>query len=410
MIVANRKYVRIGLLLFLWITIALAASHRSESPVLLGRYSWIYAIWLGVLIASTCTLPFARATWGSKIWRGRREIFLTGGSLLFAIGVTELGIRASDLYGISYYEYVSDYMRDMESDPDLINRHKPFLEKRYGNTLVSYNERGLRDRSILPKSADELRILALGDSITFGWGVPQDQIFTFKLEQSLQNRLGRNVRVINSGVGGYNTVQELAYFKREGLAYDPNLVILTYVENDIDRTPRRVRIGEPVPHQSPAEMVITWLQKLWLYRLTHHVYRYGWEHLQERPPTRDQSGQGWTDSMSAIDELVKICETRNIPLVVFYYRLKPDAENRLFQDVVRHAKKFVVKDIGQWFGGEEPSALLISKVDSHPNAYAHQLMADHMAVEITNCLSTGLLLRQVDRFLTGPQARNDGPE
>ena len=99
---------------------------------------------------------------------------------------------------------------------------------------MTYNERGLRDRPILPKAEGEYRILALGDSMTFGWGVPQDQIFAFRLEQLLQARLQRPVRVINSGVGAYNTVQEVTYFKQEGVTFQPDLVMLTYVQNDIE--------------------------------------------------------------------------------------------------------------------------------------------------------------------------------
>jgi lysophospholipase L1-like esterase len=333
-------------------------------------------------------LSFVRSDWLDKVWHARREFFLSGVSLLFAIAVAEFGIRAADLYGVSYYESVSDYMRNMKDDPTLIHRHKPAGQERYGNILVSYNERGLRDRPILPKTGDEFRILALGDSVTFGWGVPQDQIFTVKLEQLLQSRLGRKVRVINSGVGGYNTVQELAYFKQEGIAFGPNLVMLTYVENDIEET-LQLRTQVSVRDPSPPEIVMTKLQKLWLYRLVQHVYHYGWQHVQERPLSLSQGGQGWSNSMSALDELVSMCGANKIPLIVFYYRLRPDAESPLFQDVVRHAKKFPVKDIGQWFVGQETSSLLISKVDSHPNARAHGLMAEHMAVDITNCLATG---------------------
>jgi lysophospholipase L1-like esterase len=331
---------------------------------------------------------FLRSDWLGKVWQARREFFLSGLSLLFAIAVAEFGIRAADLYGISYYESRGDYARSMNTDPDVIYRHKPSSEQRYGDILVNYNERGLRDRAILPKTKDEFRILALGDSVTFGWGVPQEQIFTSTLEQLLQSNLGRNVRVINSGVGGYNTVQEIAYFKKEGVAFDPNLVILTYVENDIEETPQ-LRTQVSVPDPSLPDIVMTKVHKLWLYRLAHHVYYYGWQHVQERPLSPSQAGQGWSNSMAALDELVSMCEAHNIALIVFYYRLKPDADNPLFQDVLRHAKKFPVKDIGEWFAGQDTSSLLISKVDSHPNARAHRLMAEHMAVDIANCLTKG---------------------
>ncbi len=46
----------------------------------------------------------------------------------------------------------------------------------------------------------------------------QDKTFAARLESLLQERLHRPVRVINSGVVGYNTVQEVTYFKQEGIA------------------------------------------------------------------------------------------------------------------------------------------------------------------------------------------------
>ncbi len=125
------------------------------------------------------------------------------------------------------------------ADEHLVFRHKPSWETRYGDVLVTYNERGLRDRPILPKAEGEYRILALGDSVTFGWGVPQNQIFAFRVEQLLQGRLQRPVRVINSGVGGYNTVQEVTYFKQEGITFQPDLVMLTYIQNDIEENDQR---------------------------------------------------------------------------------------------------------------------------------------------------------------------------
>lgn len=145
-----------------------------------------------------------------------------------------MGIRIFDHLGISYYVVSGGYVRDKMADDDLIFRHKPSWEKRYGGVLYTHYERGLRDRPILPKAKDEYRILALGDSVTLGAGVEQHQIFTSRLEHLLSGRLQRSVRVINSGVGGYNTVQEVTYFKKEGIALQPDLVLLTYIGNDIE--------------------------------------------------------------------------------------------------------------------------------------------------------------------------------
>jgi len=373
-----------------WMVVLLAATHRSESPVVLARYSWSYACLLGLLVSVAATLTLAKSTWLVKLYQARAEIVMSCASLLLAICAAELGIRTVDFYGISYYELVGGYMLNMKADEHLVYRHKPSWEQRFGDVLITYNERGLRDRPILPKAEGEYRILALGDSITFGWGVSQNQIFTFRLEQLLQGRLQRPVRVINSGVGGYNTVQELTYFKQEGITFQPDLVMLTYVENDIEENkgPFDPWTQVSLRGKSLPEMVRTMLAKLWLYRLADHAYHYASpKQLKGQSSNPSQGGQGWSNSMSALDELVVMCEKQNIPLIVFYWRYEPDEQNPLFEDVVRHANRVPVKDIGQWLGGLDKFSLIISKVDSHPNAEGHRVMAEHMAVEIVNYLA-----------------------
>ena len=386
MMIANIRYVKICVAVLAWMGVLLAATYRSESPVVLGRYSWSYACLLGLLVGVAATLSLAKSAWLVKLYQG---IVISGASLLLAICAAELGIRTVDPLGISYYELAGDYTRDKMADEHLVFRHKPSWETRYGDVLVTYNERGLRDRPILPKAEGEYRILALGDSVTFGWGVPQNQIFAFRLEQLLQGRLQRPVRVINSGVGGYNTVQELTYFKQEGVTFQPDLVMLTYVQNDIEENkgPFDPWTAGSLRGKSLPDMVITMLGKLWFYRLVNHTYHYALpKQLKGQSSNPSQGGEGWSDSMSALGELVAMCEEHKIPLIVFFERSDPGENNPLFEDVVRHVHGVPVKDMGQWFEGLDEFSLVNSKVDGHPNAEGHRVMAEHMAVEIVSYL------------------------
>jgi lysophospholipase L1-like esterase len=388
MMIANIRYVKICVAVLAWMGVLLAATYRSESPVVLGRYSWSYACLLGLLVGVAATLSLAKSAWFLKLYQARAGIVISGTSLLLAICAVELGIRTVDPLGISYYELAGDYTRDKMADDHLVFRHKPSWETRYGDVLVTYNERGLRDRPILPKAEGEYRILALGDSVTFGWGVPQNQIFTFRLEQLLQGRLQRPVRVINSGVGKYNTVQEVTYFKQEGITFQPDLVMLTYVQNDIEENKGPFdpwTIGSLRGKSLPG-MVKTMLGKLWFYRLLNHTYHYALpKPLQGQSSNPLQGGKGWSDSMSALGELVAMCEEHKIPLIVFFRR-SPGENNPLFEDVVRHVNGVPVKDMGQWYEGLDESSLVNSKVDGHPNAEGHRVMAENMAGEIVSYL------------------------
>ncbi len=390
MTVANVRSLKIFIVLVAWVGVLLAATHYSDKPVVLGRYSGGYACLLGLLIGIALLLTLAKSSWYLALYQARGGLVLSGVSLLLSLGALEVAVRMVDPLGISYYERVGEYLRDMLPDNQLVYRHKPAWEKRYGNVLVTYNERGLRDRPILPKAAEEYRILALGDSVTFGLGVDQNKTFATRLESLLQGRLHRPVRVINSGVGGYNTVQEVTYFKQEGINLQPDLVLLTYVPNDIEEKKKPYdpwtetsMSGKPFP-----AMLKIMAGKLWLYRLAHHTYRYAiLELLDEKSLARSENGTGWRRSMSALSELVGICRERKIPLILFFKRTDPEAKNLLFADVGRHAQGVPVKDMAPWFAGLNVSSLQNSRVDTHPNAEGHRVMAEHMADDLVNYLA-----------------------
>lgn len=387
---AEPRYVKIGVSIVAWSGVLLAATYQSHTPVVFGRYSWGYVVLLGLLVGVALTLSLVRLTWYQTLYQARAGLVISCVCLLLSIVALELGIRLLDPLGISYYERIGDYMRDKLLDDQLVFRHKTSWETRYGDVRVSYNEQGFRDRPILPKALGEYRILALGDSVTFGWGVDQDKIFSARLEQLLQDRLHRPVRVINSGVGGYNTVQEVTYFKREGIALEPDLVMLTYVQNDIAELNLEwdPSISGSLHGKSITEMVTIMVGKLWLYRLISHFYNYVLPKSQaESATTSPQEGTGWRQSMAALQELVALCEARNIPLLLFFERMDRSDNNPLFEDVVRHAKGVPVQDMAPWFDGLDASSVENSKIDRHHNAEGHRVMAEHMANDIVSYLA-----------------------
>jgi hypothetical protein len=122
----------------------------------------------------------------------------------------------------------------MVPDPVLVYKHAPRLRKIYQGVAVSTNELGLRDRELERKQDKELRILLLGDSVTFGWGAPIDATFGRRLETLLASKREGPFRTINAGVGGYNTVQQYAFFRSFVDIIEPEMVVLLYVRNDIE--------------------------------------------------------------------------------------------------------------------------------------------------------------------------------
>lgn len=111
-------------------------------------------------------------------------------------------------------------------------------EHPYNGTMVPFhtNSRGWRDRDYsIQKIPGTSRIVVLGDSYTWGYRVRDEDVYPKVLESLLEH-----VEVINLGVTAYATEQELLYFKREGLQYHPDIVLLAFCQNDFDEADGKV--------------------------------------------------------------------------------------------------------------------------------------------------------------------------
>ena len=90
-------------------------------------------------------------------------------------------------------------------------------------------------------AAEPIRILAFGDSITAGYGLPEADTLTTRLADAL-NKMGRTVTVINGGVSGDTTADGLSRIDW-ALADKPQIMILALGGNDMLRglDPRTTR-------------------------------------------------------------------------------------------------------------------------------------------------------------------------
>ncbi len=106
------------------------------------------------------------------------------------------------------------------------------VPERYGNIRYRLNREGYRDIDHDPEAKSARRVLLLGDSVTFGLGVPQDRIYAAELERGLSARTEHPYEVINLAVFAYDTLDELAAFNEDGAKYHPATVILQFYLND----------------------------------------------------------------------------------------------------------------------------------------------------------------------------------
>ncbi|MGF1613580.1 MAG: SGNH/GDSL hydrolase family protein [Gammaproteobacteria bacterium] len=149
------------------------------------------------------------------------------------VGVGEVGLRAVDF---SYYW--SLYKR---VDPDRGWAPAPGAEgwqRLEGKALVRINEAGVRDR-LWPqqKPAGTFRIAVLGDSFAEAVQVPIEQTFWFLLQGELDacdSLQGRQIEVLNFGVSGYSTAQQLLTLRHRVWPYQPDWVLLAFFHgNDV---------------------------------------------------------------------------------------------------------------------------------------------------------------------------------
>jgi lysophospholipase L1-like esterase len=132
-------------------------------------------------------------------------------------------------------------------DRELGWKLKPNSEGLWGpsSTKVKINGKGLRGMELnYAKPAKVTRILYLGDSVTFGYGIKNyKDTFPYQVEAILEKDIGRDIETINAGIGGYSPWQEYLYLSREGTKYNPDLVVVAFVLNDVTEKFELIRFG-----------------------------------------------------------------------------------------------------------------------------------------------------------------------
>ncbi len=161
---------------------------------------------------------------------------------------------------------------------------------------IRINEAGLRGPELAARSEDRLRVLAIGDSFTFGVGVEDSETFVAVLAEEL-NGASIVAEGLNAGTPAFGVPDAMLWLRRHGLELDPDVVVLAvFLGNDlIDASPDREEIlvvdGLLVPGESPRGV------KAWLFRNSQlYVAVKGLMELSAMRPLRSKLGLGepWT--------------------------------------------------------------------------------------------------------------------
>ena len=115
--------------------------------------------------------------------------------------------------------------------PDARYRHKSVD----GVWEFTINRNGFRDTCdfAYEKPEGRRRVLVLGDSYTIGYEVHQEEAYPSILESYLRRR-GFDVEVLNAGMSGSSTAEELVFLEQEGVRYRPDVVVVGFYKNDLE--------------------------------------------------------------------------------------------------------------------------------------------------------------------------------
>jgi hypothetical protein len=176
----------------------------------------------------------------------KKKLLLVSFGLLVGLVMSEIFLR---VIGYSYpLFYQADYYRGFALRPGITGHYQ-----REGESEVAINSDGLRDREhAKTKPAGTIRIAVLGDSFVEAMHLPMEQTFWSLLERKLSecNALpGKQIEVINFGVSGYGTAQELMTLRQKVWDYSPDVVVLAFTTlNDIYDNSRALSKSEEVPY------------------------------------------------------------------------------------------------------------------------------------------------------------------
>lgn len=169
----------------------------------------------------------------SKRWFGIFILCGVGAAFLIAEVLIRVGGYAPDIKPIRFENDDCVYRRS--SNPILGFELKADYQNSDPDYIATYertNSHGQRDRDrVLNKTEGITRILLLGDSVVEGHGLPESHTLSSELERLFE---GSEVEVLNFGVSAYCTLAEVELLRTKGIHFEPDMVILMFVENDFD--------------------------------------------------------------------------------------------------------------------------------------------------------------------------------
>lgn len=289
-------------------------------------------------------------------------IFLIGFLIPFAVG--EAYLQVVDPYHYGEKEDWSQYGSKV-LDP-ATGRLRPNAVATYLGKKTIISSQGWRSPEFaVPKPAGVYRILLLGGSVPYGWGVEEGDEYPRLLERQLNAKKltgARRIEVINAGVPGWKLRERLVLLekKNEGLGWQPDMVILTLVATDVPKDRDKGR---------RAFLFDESARRLRLARAVENRYVFHTPGTQGKPydSYADLPDEGLDQVNFALGLFADRCEAANVKLVVF------DTLNA--KKVQARCEDLRVLWIDGWTTWAMRRGWEVAVTDAHPNAEGHRELA-----------------------------------
>ena len=197
---------------------------------------------------------------------------------------------------------------------------------------IHINSRGLRGPEVSPqKEPGQRRILFLGDSVTYGYGVPEGVSFVSRFGEQCTDAstAARRLTAINLAMPAYSTWQEYDLLVHEGLRYQPDVIVLVFCLNDVLEKFQLFRFGGHTRGFEPAQpSVVEWsglvrAARAWRARRDRMAKEtakaLGFSTTVRRllrDPHAPLAEKGWRIMQDYLDRIVEAARRASVPLVV----------------------------------------------------------------------------------------------
>ena len=248
---------------------------------------------------------------------------------------------------------------------------------------VRLNSLGFRDADhALTAAPSTKRLLVVGDSIAFGWGIPDaNNRLGEQVVQRLQRRTGETWEAMNASRGGADTLDEIGFLQKM-MPYQPNVVLLIYVFNDLDYLAPQLS-----PHLASSPILPQWLLYSNSYLAQEIILRLRLVYYQFWPapqlgPDPYMNRELVARHLQDVVRFVRIAAQNGATVKVVPFEIDPGTQFRVrYQRFLEQATEaqLPICSLQHTFERYNLRELTVSPLDGHPNEFADRLAADTIA-------------------------------